>query len=136
MLELSSKAGKIIFSNNEIQQKAPCFTVQCHSLWSLFCMYRMGFFGVLLSMSINMDIALSKAVQVGINDHSILNVSFNALPLDCLIEERDHGVYLSFCCCNTHLREHFSNQNQRNSLTLLGTEAMTYHWFSPSQRLL
>lgn len=34
-------------------------------------------------MSVNMDTALSKAVQVRVNGHPVLQVSFNALPLDC-----------------------------------------------------
>jgi len=88
MLELAGKAGTIMFSNNEIQQRALCLTVQHHLrgflLTSCFACTEWDFWGVLLSMSINMDTASSKAVQVRINGHPILRVSFNALPLDCL----------------------------------------------------
>lgn len=38
---------------------------------------------ILLSMSVNMDTALSKAAQVRINGHPVFLVSFDALTLDC-----------------------------------------------------
>lgn len=43
-----------------------------------------GWGGVSLSVSINMDIAVSNTTQVSINGHTVLHVSFGALPPDYL----------------------------------------------------
>lgn len=58
------------------------------SIYIFFARTEQDFFLVLLSMSTHMDTALSKVVQVRINSHPILHVSFSALSLDCLKPDR------------------------------------------------
>lgn len=106
--------------------------LQC-SLFISFLHVLEEIFFLVLSMSINMDTALSRTVPVRINGHPILCVHcLFAYFLEACYKKTAQRVYVYFCCGNTHGREHFNKQNWRNTLNVLCMEKMAYCWLSPT----